>query len=399
MARTLLVALCSLTRSGAGAFVSSRTFSRAGSSRSGTIRCGAPRTGKFELELFSPAKLNLFTRIICRHQDGTHDVAGLSQTISLGDRLLLARIPGDRLAAAGVVRPSRKQEPIKQHAELSVSAASDAVVLDDVPLDDSNTVVRAIALFRQKLTERDGGSLDVPRFRAHLVKAVPTDAGLAGSASNAATALWGVNELCGRPASLDELQVWALELSSDTCSFLVAQSGASYSHGRAMFHRPASVQPVAVLGSLPAKSNLVVIHPRSATVGAPALFRILRDSNYSTLSTIEPSALLNANLASEASASARFVNDLEVPAAMVAPQVQQLRKVLLARNFEFVAVSGAGPSLFALAPGSDVSSSPSEALTGSLVSKLAKDHLMDVDIWPASFVSRECGGWYVQNDT
>ena len=80
----------------------------------------SPEAGSFELELFSPARLSLFLRVQPR-ADGLHDVARLSQAVDLGDRLQLARIPNSPSQAAGVVRPSRKTDPIKQHVEFSVT--------------------------------------------------------------------------------------------------------------------------------------------------------------------------------------------------------------------------------------------------------------------------------------
>ena len=80
----------------------------------------SPEAGSFELELFSPARLSLFLRLQPR-ADGLHDVARLSQAIDLGDRLQLARIPNTPSQAAGVVRPSRKTDPIKQHVEFSAT--------------------------------------------------------------------------------------------------------------------------------------------------------------------------------------------------------------------------------------------------------------------------------------
>ena len=80
----------------------------------------SPEAGSFELELFSPARLSLFLRVQPR-ADGLHDVARLSQAIDLGDRLQLARIPNTPSQAAGVVRPSRKTDPIKQHVEFSAT--------------------------------------------------------------------------------------------------------------------------------------------------------------------------------------------------------------------------------------------------------------------------------------
>ena len=41
------------------------------------------------LELFSPAKVNLFLRIIRRRPDGFHDLASLFHTVAFGDKLVL----------------------------------------------------------------------------------------------------------------------------------------------------------------------------------------------------------------------------------------------------------------------------------------------------------------------
>lgn len=44
--------------------------------------------GEYDLELFSPAKVNLFLRIIRRREDGYHELASLFQTVGFGDTLL-----------------------------------------------------------------------------------------------------------------------------------------------------------------------------------------------------------------------------------------------------------------------------------------------------------------------
>ena len=160
------------------------------------------------------------------------------------------------MAAAGVVRPSRKSEPIKQNVEFSVSPAGIA----DLPDDQTNSVVRALTLYRRKLTERDGGSFAVPRFRAHLVKALPLDAGLGGASSNAAAALVGANELCGGLASSDELRSWADELGADVAAF-VGGTGSAYCTGRAIFVRGDAVEPLPPLAG-PAAGELFVVAPR-----------------------------------------------------------------------------------------------------------------------------------------
>ena len=43
-------------------------------------------------------------------------------------------------------------------------------------------------------------------FKVNLVKQVPAQAGLGGGSGNAATAMFGVNELLGRPATHEQVR-------------------------------------------------------------------------------------------------------------------------------------------------------------------------------------------------
>lgn len=58
----------------------------------------------YDLELFSPAKINLFLRIIRRREDGYHELASLFQTVGFGDTLKFK------------VRRRRSKRPVRQGA-------------------------------------------------------------------------------------------------------------------------------------------------------------------------------------------------------------------------------------------------------------------------------------------
>ena len=62
----------------------------------------------------------------------------------------------------------------------------------------TNLVLRALELMREKTGVSQ-------YFNANLIKQCPAQAGLGGGSANAATAMWGANELMGNPASLDEV--------------------------------------------------------------------------------------------------------------------------------------------------------------------------------------------------
>ena len=124
------------------------------------------------VSLFSPCKINLFLRIIRKREDGFHDLASLFQAIGFGDKLELTPIDGG-----------------SDEFECNMPG---------VPVDSSNLVLRALELMRTKTGVEQ-------YFKANLIKQVPAQAGLGGGSANAATAMWGANQIMGNPASLDEV--------------------------------------------------------------------------------------------------------------------------------------------------------------------------------------------------
>jgi 4-diphosphocytidyl-2-C-methyl-D-erythritol kinase len=151
------------------------------------------------LNLFSPAKINIFLRIVRRREDGFHDLASLFHVIDLGDDMTFSLLP--------------------------VGSTSDQLTCNfpDVPTDESNLVIKALNLFRRKTGATE-------RFSVDLFKRVPHGAGMGGGSGNAATTLWAANEMCGRPATAEQLLEWSGEIGSDISVFF--SSGAAYCTGR-----------------------------------------------------------------------------------------------------------------------------------------------------------------------
>ncbi len=106
------------------------------------------------MKLKSPAKINVFLRVIGRRPDGYHDLASLFQAIDLSDIIDI------ELSKDGQDRLTCDQS--------------------DVPTDASNLILKAANLFRRK-TNLSFGVI------AHLEKRIPVQAGLGGGSSNAAT--------------------------------------------------------------------------------------------------------------------------------------------------------------------------------------------------------------------
>jgi hypothetical protein len=128
------------------------------------------------LTLFSPCKINLFLRILRKRDDGFHDLASLFQAVGFGDTLTL--------------------DLLEEDATEDVFTCN----MEGVPTDQTNLVLRALTLMREKT----GKSV---YFTADLQKECPAQAGLGGGSANAATAMFAANELMGQPATLDEVSL------------------------------------------------------------------------------------------------------------------------------------------------------------------------------------------------
>jgi 4-diphosphocytidyl-2-C-methyl-D-erythritol kinase len=140
------------------------------------------------LNIFCPAKLNLFLAVTERRDDGFHELISLVVQVSWGDDLEVATMPtGDR--------------PLIECSD------------PGIPTDSKNLIWRAAEVFAARTGLR-------PAFRFRLRKRIPTGAGLGGGSSNAVGALKGMNFLSGTPLGHEELFEMAVELGSDCPLFL-----------------------------------------------------------------------------------------------------------------------------------------------------------------------------------
>eukprot|EP00931_Biecheleriopsis_adriatica_P080767 TRINITY_DN54115_c0_g1_i1.p1 TRINITY_DN54115_c0_g1~~TRINITY_DN54115_c0_g1_i1.p1 ORF type:complete len:417 (-),score=113.04 TRINITY_DN54115_c0_g1_i1:52-1302(-) len=260
------------------------------------------------VKLFSPAKVNLFLRILRRRPDGYHDLASLFHTVAFGDTMDIEVLPKEA-----------------ERDELQCN-------LPGVPVDDSNLVIRALKLFREKS--------GVERFfGVRLEKRIPAQAGMGGGSSNAATAFFGANQLCGSPATPEDLLKWGDDpvIGSDATFFL--SEGTAYCTGRGEIVTPVE--------ALPVRPGLAVylVKPRYG-LSTPKVFKAL---DLSALSTVEPEELLK-TFEEKGTSHSAWVNDLEKPAFVVSPELGALKDFLAGEDFGFEAVlmSGSGSTIYCL---------------------------------------------------
>lgn len=238
------------------------------------------------MKLFSPAKVNLFLRVLGRRLDGFHEIASLFQAIDLGDTLTFSLSKHDFFTCNS------------QH----------------IPCDRSNLVLRAADLFRQKTGLTSG-------LRVHLDKQIPVGAGLAGGSSNAATTLWALNQLHDCPASTEQLAAWSADIGSDIPFFF--SEGRAYVTGRGEHVEP-----------LPLRRGSGWLLIPSLSLSTQQIYRNL---DLAQCSSLAPAQLLE---------NGTLINDLEAPAFHFAPQLQKAKTRLIESGYE-VLMTGSGSTLVA----------------------------------------------------
>lgn len=161
------------------------------------------------MQLFAPAKINLFFKIRRRREDGFHEIETLMAPISLADELTI--------------------EPDESGNRIDFTT-------DDptLPPGEDNLVVRAARSFFSQVMKE-------PAVRIELRKRIPHGAGLGGGSSDAASTLLGLNELHGQPLRPERLTNLAAALGSDV-PFFLAQGPARCS-GRGEIVQPVEQLP------------------------------------------------------------------------------------------------------------------------------------------------------------
>ncbi|MFO8237717.1 MAG: 4-(cytidine 5'-diphospho)-2-C-methyl-D-erythritol kinase [Prochlorococcaceae cyanobacterium] len=270
-----------------------------------------------ELRVEAPAKVNLHLEVLGLRGDGFHELAMVMQSIDLLDELQLG--------------PS---------ADGTISLSCDQPGL---PTDGSNLIVKAAELLKVRAALPELGA------RITLSKRIPVGAGLAGGSSDAAAALVGLNALWGLGFSVPELQTMAARLGSDVPFCLPGGTQLCFGRGERLEALPSpGVPPLALL----------LIKHAGTSVSTPWAYGRCREQRGRSYLAGEEAferrreALRRGTLVQalrQGGALPPLRNDLQ---SVLEPELPTVREGLaLLRRLSgtlAVAMSGSGPSLFAL---------------------------------------------------
>lgn len=294
----------------------------------------------------APAKLNLSLAVLARRPDGFHEIESLMVPVTLHDTVRV-RPRDDDAITLEVRNGGRLAEP------------DGCCLARDVPVDDSNLVVRAARALREEAGSDLG--LDI-----ELVKEIPAAAGLGGGSSDAAAVLmaaaraWGIDWPAARLAAV------GAGIGSDVPWFFAA--GPAIARGRGEL-----IEPVAGIPPLPAVIACPAVGLSTAAVYAACTPDASRRGDAERLAA----ALASGDLAA---AVALMHNALEPPARRLAGEVDRLLESFARAGAAAPRLTGSGSACFALAG--------TVAEARAIAGQLAAERIEGRPAFPGVFVVR-----------
>jgi len=270
----------------------------------------------------APAKINLHLEVLGLRGDGFHELAMVMQSIDLADQLDCENTADGRLT-------------------LSCDQPG-------LSCGDDNLILRAARLLRERSGFAELGA------RMHLQKRIPIGAGLAGGSSDGAAALVALNTLWGLGQSVAQLEALAADLGSDMPFCVAGGTQLCFGRGERLEALPAVTEPMGVL----------LVKDPSISVSTPWAYGECKRQRFNQYLEGE-SAFEQRRQVLRSSAWLRPLraqlppplrNDLQEVVAPLNSSVQQALKLLEPLSGQIgVAMSGSGPSCFALFPDRDAS--------------------------------------------
>jgi len=245
----------------------------------------------------SPAKVNLFLRVLRKRDDGYHDILSLMQRISLCD-------------------------------EMSFDLKGSKIVVkcpgSSLPENKDNIAYRAAEVILSGVSCHSGVEITIN-------KRIPVAAGLGGGSSNAATTLVTLNEMTGIKYSTEELMEMGADLGADVPFFVFGKTALASGIGDRL-------KPVEIVPNL----SFILINPG---------FEISTREIYENLKlglTKEPIKYRMPRFVTMSHVVKGLCNDLEKVSLRFYPALSKIKELLTANGALGSLMSGSGPTVFGI---------------------------------------------------
>jgi 4-diphosphocytidyl-2-C-methyl-D-erythritol kinase len=248
--------------------------------------------------ILSPAKVNLFLKVVSKRPDGYHNIVSIVDIISLFDVIHIEETPND-----------------------IVTVKDDKGVLPD---GMANTIYRTIVTLKERFNVRSG-------VRVYIEKCIPIGSGLGGPSSNAATVLKELLKLW--KISLGETELYEIggTIGADVPLFLYGKPCIMRGIGNA-------ISPI----ELP---NLwyLIVYPN-----VPISTRRVYEGLKIVLTKKQNDIKLVAKFNNTREISAILENDLERVGILLCPTIQTIKERLIEAGAHGTLMSGSGSSVFGI---------------------------------------------------
>ena len=254
---------------------------------------------------FPCAKINLGLNIVSKRPDGYHNLETVFYPIPLTDAL--------------EIKYMDEKFPSESPCDRKITG-------NDVDCnEEDNLVIKAYQLL--------AADFQLPRVHAHLVKRIPTQAGLGGGSSDAAYMIRLLDERFRLNIGIPEMERYAAKLGADCAFFITADP--SYAEGIGDVLMPVDV-PGAGLGGY----YLAVVKPSVAVSTRDAYAAIVPKTPAKCCRDIvrQPIETWKDEL----------VNDFEAPIFAMHPELAAIKQSLYDAGAVYAAMSGSGSALFGI---------------------------------------------------
>lgn len=247
---------------------------------------------------YANAKLNLCLNVKSRREDGYHELEMI-------------------------------MVPLEVHDTLEVELADETTLTSnvDMPMDSSNTIIKAIEVMRKHYNFKEN-------FKICVDKKIPMQAGLAGGSSDGAAMLRCINELLQLNIDVETLASIGKEIGADV-PFCV-------------YNTPSIVKGIGEkieTFDMPIAYHVLLVKPQEG-VSTKLCFESLDLSN-----AIHPDChlLKDALMQKDHNEIAMHMqNTLESSAFKILPKIEDIKNELIQYGFPYVLMSGSGSTVFAL---------------------------------------------------
>lgn len=282
---------------------------------------GDPHMSMDTYEITANAKINLFLRVNGTLPNGYHRLYTVMQEIDCADQLTIR------------IDPSRRGFKINCFGRSDIDPRK-------------NLCRKASDRFYSNLKKLKGDDFKAPYTEIDLIKNIPSESGLGGGSSDAAAVLVVLQEHFGQPFSEEELLRIAVNVGADVPFFLYG--------GTCLCERVGEViRPIESLTGL----GVIVGKPK-AGVSTPECFAMMdleEQKPFDEKAYSEYIESLNVHFRNTSdmlekllAGSDLLVNDLEMPAVKLVPEIEELKTAFTNAGASYCCMTGSGSAVFAL---------------------------------------------------